>query len=204
MQVNVKYVNFPKPGGKYGSIKLADGQMIMVPPDLLGQFRAGMVCEISTKQQTWGTGTPEARLVTIATTGPMQPQNQAAQSYGGQVGYQGQPGPNPSYRPNTGFQPRVVQGTGQGGPVGGPRPADQDRFIFVTGVVGRAMGSGKFTASEIMVLTVEANAAFERLKNPPRPAPAPLPQTPYEPLQRADTGPVGPPEELGDPGPEIR
>jgi hypothetical protein len=67
MMVNIKYVNFPKPGGKYGSIKLVDGQSIMVPPDLLGGFRAGMVCEVSTKQQTWGQGTEQERLVTIAT-----------------------------------------------------------------------------------------------------------------------------------------
>jgi hypothetical protein len=200
MQVNVKYVNFPKPGGKYGSIKLADGQMIMVPPDLLGQFRAGMVCEISTKQQTWGTGTPEARLVTIATSGPMQPQNQAAQNYGGQAGYQGAGAQQGAYRSNTGFQPRVVQGGG----APQPRTLEQDRMIFVTGVVGRAMGSGKFTTSEIGVLTVEANAAFERLRNPPRPAPAPMPTPQFEAHQRADTGLVGPPEELGDPGPEPR
>jgi len=39
-------------------------------------------------------------------------------------------------------------------------PTFQDLHIFVTGVVGRAMGSGKFSAEEIHALTNEAYQAF--------------------------------------------
>jgi hypothetical protein len=52
-------------------------------------------------------------------------------------------------------------------PPGAPAQAagndDVQRMIFVTGVVGRAMGSGKFGASEIKELTLEANEAFREL-----------------------------------------
>lgn len=37
----------------------------------------------------------------------------------------------------------------------------KDKFIFVTGVVGRAMGSGKFTGADIQALTDLACQAFE-------------------------------------------
>ena len=183
---NIKYINDPKPGGKYGSIKTAQGITIMVPPDLLPGFRVGMSCEISTKQQTWGTGTPDERLVTIATSGPTGP----VQAQGVQAGYQGaNQGPaNP--RPNTGFQPRVVQG---GGRPGEAQP-DQARHIFITGVVGRAMGSGKFTASEIPVLTQAAGEAYDRLLDRTRPAAA-VPATPP---------PDVPGFEPGDPGPGLQ
>jgi hypothetical protein len=36
-----------------------------------------------------------------------------------------------------------------------------DKHIFVTGIVGRAMGSGKFDADEILRLTERANDAFD-------------------------------------------
>jgi hypothetical protein len=39
-------------------------------------------------------------------------------------------------------------------------PTFQDLHIYVTGVVGRAMGSGKFEATSILSLSQEARAAF--------------------------------------------
>jgi hypothetical protein len=207
MQVAIKYVNFPSAAssGKYGSITDQNGMKIMVPVDLLPQFRSGMVCEIATRTQTWGQGTDREAQVTVATSGPQGGQRSQVAYQGGQVGYQ-RPGQGQGYqRPNTGFQPRVVQN----GPVGVPPGTDQARYIFVTGVVGRAMGSGKFTASEIMVLTVEANAAFDRLKAPPRPEPVEALQTSYNQGTQAILHPGGgiDPNQVYDPGasePETR
>lgn len=56
----------------------------------------------------------------------------------------------------------------------------KDMLIFVTGVVGRAMGGGAFDASHVGVLTQDALAAFEEHLAPklaqsahaPRPAPS--------------------------------
>lgn len=191
MQISIKYVNFPRPGGKYGTLKTEAGETIMVPPNLLGLFRAGQVVEIGTKDQTWGQGTEQERLVTIATTGPLNVNTEPVQGQGVQSGYQRPVQGQPLQRPNTGFQPRVIPGGAgpYGNAVTGP-PPDQARQIFVTGVVGRAMGSGKFAASEILVLTQAANEAFERLKNPPKPAPEPAGEPPLD--------------LLGDPGPELQ
>ena len=164
MFVTIKFVNLPGPqsSGKYGSIVTTDGTKIMVPADMLGMFRSGMSCEIATKEQTWGS-TP----VVVATSGPggiaqgHQPQQrqQGGQQYAG------------AQQPNTGFQPKVYQG---GGGVTGPSQnpsTDQGRHIFVTGCVGRAMGSGKFAASELPVLTQAACEAYDKvLTAPPKPA----------------------------------
>jgi len=172
MQVSIQHVTFPQPGRKYGKLQLTDGQTIWVPPDLLNMFRGGMTVEIATKQQTWGQGA-DARTVTIATTGPMQGQGGGQQggSYGQSPQTQG--GSYGGQRPNTGFQPRLIQG-------GGQRDPGEARMIFVTGVVGRAMGSGKFTASEIAILAQAASQAYE-LVTRPSPPPAQSVGMPEEP-----------------------
>ena len=41
-----------------------------------------------------------------------------------------------------------------------------DRFIFITGIVGRAMGSGKFDVADISTLAREADRAFAALIEP--------------------------------------
>jgi hypothetical protein len=176
MIITVKYVNPPKAGSKNGRLVTADGQTIWAPPELLSQFRSGMTCEIQTKQVTWGLGTPTQNEVTLATTGPMIPlagDNQTGpipsqspqlpvQAPYGQGGPQGSVSRETPVRSNTGFQPYVVQG-------GRDRDRATDKFIFITGIVGRAMGSGKFSASEILVLTQAAAEAFDRLTKPAAP-----------------------------------
>lgn len=194
MQVSIQNVTFPQPGRKYGKLQLTDGQTIWVPPELLGMFRGGMVAEIATKQQTWGQGA-DARTVMIATTGPMQPG--MGQNTGQVSGAYPQPypaaQPQQGYqRPTTGFQPRVYEGGGQRG--GAPRSDADAKMIFVTGVVGRAMGSGKFSASEIAVLAQEACRVFDLMTRPSPP--------PQAALQGANQWPEEPPApEAGDPGP---
>jgi hypothetical protein len=188
MQISIKYVNFPRPGGKYGNIKAVDGSTVMIPPDLLGLFRAGQTVEIGTKTQTWGQGTAEERVVTVATTGPLDARTGPVQAQGVQPGYGGPVQGQPSQRPNTSLlRPRVIQG----GPVGVSQ-TDQARHIFVTGCVGRALGSGKFAASEIRVLTQAANEAYDLIGKPATPPP----------VLREDQPGWIPGDEPGDPGPE--
>ena len=57
----------------------------------------------------------------------------------------------------------------------------KDKLIFVTGVVGRAMGSGKFTGADIQALSDLAAQAFENTFGSVAAAPAPAPQQPYAP-----------------------
>lgn len=57
----------------------------------------------------------------------------------------------------------IVHGTaphGNGARQSEPAP-DKDRLIWLTGIVGRAMGSGKFEANEITALTAAALSAWE-------------------------------------------
>lgn len=201
MQVAIKFVNFPRVGssGKYGSIVGQDGTKIMVPVDMLPMFRQGTVVDIATKEQIWG---DPNNPVIVATSGPGGGgPTGAVQGRGNLSGYQGATQQSGYQRASTGgqqgFQPRVVQG-GSGGPVGMPAGPDQSRQIFITGVVGRAMGSGKFSASEVLVLTEAAAEAYDRLTNPKKEPP----RGNY--LQAADTAWANqPPEpEPGDPGPD--
>jgi len=163
MMVTVQYANPPRPGGKYGNLKLVNGQTIYVPPDLVQYFQSGSTYDIVTKEETWGQGSPDAKTVTVCRMPPRVAQAMA----GNMQAHTGQ------RRTAPGFQPRVVQG----GPPA--RTGDEARQIFVTGVVGRAMGSGKFAASEIPVLTQAAMEAFDRLSMPkPPPLPPLLPNDP--------------------------
>lgn len=182
MQIAIQQVTFPQPGRKFGKLQLSDGQTLWVPPELLGHFRGGMVAEVGTKQQTWGQGA-DARHVTIVTTGPMQGgigQNTGVQpgAYGQGFGQQvTQPAPQ---RPNTGFQPRVYEGGGGRG----QQSAEVTRMNFIMGITGRALGSGKFTASEIAVLAQEASRAYDLVTTP-----SPKPQTPAQEPPTADAWP---------------
>src|SRR5215468_3355839 len=164
MIVTVQYANPPRPGGKYGNLKLVNGQTIYVPPDLVQYFQSGGTYDIATKEETWGQGSPDAKTVTVCRMPPRDPSGVQA---GNMQAHTGQ-------RRTTGFQPQIIQGSRSP-----PRTGDEARQIFVTGVVGRAMGSGKFAASEIPVLTQAAMEAFDRLSMPkPPPLPPLLPNDP--------------------------
>lgn len=60
-------------------------------------------------------------------------------------------------------------------------PSEQDRNIFVTGVVGRAMGSGQFKKEDIQTLTDNAFQAFNNTFGTPGvvEAPATPPTVPF-------------------------
>jgi len=183
MMISVRYVNFPKPGGKYGSLKLADGSLIMCPPDLLRGFRAGQSYEVATKQQTWGQGTDQEREVTIVSGGPFQGRQQGLQQGGGMAGYGGANRSAGSVRPNTGFVPRVVQGGGgQQGYQLRKHPEEQ-RLIFIQGIVQQAMGSGKHAISEMSVVAQAADLIYQQLTKPKpvEPEPKPMPDEPPPP-----------------------
>jgi len=62
-------------------------------------------------------------------------------------------------------------------------PTPSDLHIFVTGIVGRAMGSGKFGVGEIEPLAKQAKEAFVAVFGPVEQGPAqqPSPQRAYQP-----------------------
>jgi hypothetical protein len=181
MQVSIAQVTFPQPGRKFGKLQLTNGEIIWVPPNLLGQFQGGTTVEINTKPVVWGQGA-DARNVVVATTGPMQggmapPQGQPYGQGYGQPAIQQAP-----QQPNTGFQPRVYEG-GRGQ----QQSAEVTRMNFIMGITGRWGGSGKFAASEIAVLAQEAARAYDLVTTP---SPKPQPQRSDDPPPYPDGEPV--------------
>ena len=160
MQGTIQYVNDPKnPAGKYGNVKLSDGTFIFVPVNMMSLFRGteGKFAEIPTKSQTWGQG-DEAKPVMIATAGPKPAANGGAAA--GWTGAQrSQPAAQAGY---TSYTPKTAA----------PKDDKEARQIFVTGVVGRAMGSGKFVPSEIPVLAQADCDAYDQHLGPAKPKPA--------------------------------
>lgn len=169
MRVTVKYVNYPsKVDAKYGNIKTSDDQTIMVPVARLAEFTKGATLDILVETKTWGNGA-DARPVTV-----LDGRSPQVNPYAGQGA---QPGPNRSNPeqgnqgrqtdPAPGGAPYQAAQAGHQAPAPGPaRSNPEARSIFITGVVGRAMGSGKFSASEIQTLTEEAARSYDQKLTP--------------------------------------
>lgn len=113
--VTAQFVNQPKEGKRFGSIKTEIGYIGVKPSDL-SQFVKGQKYEVEYKEN--GEYKDFVRIVSApaASAGHNRPNANGA---------------------NTG------------------------REIFITGVVGRAMGSGKFGLDEIGLVTAKASAAWD-------------------------------------------
>ncbi len=153
--VTANYVNGPKPGRKHGSIKTPEFGYVSVAEEHLHHFR------------------PKARYSII-----METTDQGYHNFKGfaqqeqpqdQSGYQGyseaprrppqQQARPPMQRPAPPpMQPRTL-------PMPAPQPSNDPaaKTIFITGVVGRAMGSGKFMSTDVLALTMAAKAAYEQV-----------------------------------------
>ena len=137
--VRVKYVNSPKKeGGKYGNIKLDNDELVWVPVDQLRLFEAGREYEIISKRQKWGNDWQDVLDRVVYGNG------------GGGGGSRGS-----STAPTTGSAGYRQTGGG----AGQARP-EQAMMIFVTGIVGRAVGSGKFGPDDVSAWTKAAIDAW--------------------------------------------
>lgn len=133
--VTPKYVNQPKAGKKFGSIKDQAGVFWLVEPGLLGSFSPGTATIVEWKAEKFQDGTDVKKI-----TGIVHGANGAT--------------PTPAAHSN------------------------QGREIFITGVVGRAMGSGKFAIGDIPGLTGQAAASWDAMmENKKVPAPRPQAET---------------------------
>jgi hypothetical protein len=172
MQVTVQYVNPPKDGRKNGSLRLTNGSFISVSPELLPLFEGCENSTIDIETREWTP--PGGKPMTFANSGP-----NGTRAAAPRAAAQSRPAPPPLQ-------------------TAAPRNVDTDKHIFVTGIVGRAMGSGKFAASEVRVLTQAALEAFEMLSKPPLPKPVPIETW----TDNRKTDP--PPPEEGDPGAQLQ
>jgi len=174
MRVTVQWVNPPRnPDGKFGNIKSSDDKTIMVPVDQLGQFERGKSYDVPIKTQIWGKG-PDAKEFTVIAGNALPvgfarpPEQQRSMArYQEQATNFAQPYPAAQGSPPDDFPPSDTVGRDDPPPppvasYAPPRGNPEARGIFATGIVGRAMGSGKFTASEIEVLLQAALEAYDR------------------------------------------
>lgn len=127
--IAIKYADDAKPGKKYGSIKTADGTKYLVPAGLNGVFKAGTTVDVPTKGEAW------TEIPIVA----------------------GRPGAAGSTGPAT---PPPIPGDGLNMPPPLDAPAaphanggnDTGAQIFVTGVMQRMMGSGKYETQDIPLI----------------------------------------------------
>lgn len=142
MQITIKYVNAPREGKKFGSIKTPDGQTFWVPGALINEFSPGTTVDVPIQDAKWG-----ANLVKVVAGSPSGDATPAPQAERG------------SWSP-----PRASVPAAPSQPAAGNMDR-KDALIFVTGVVGRAMGSGQFKSGDVSDLTHEALKAWFMLKD---------------------------------------
>lgn len=136
--ITLRYVNQPKnPTGKMGSIVGNDGTRYMVPVENLGKFAVGGTYEVAVAQETWKPGEPALMVIR---------------------GVPAQTGAAPAISGPYPTTPTHASGHVNGAKIG----ESAARQIFVTGIVGRAMGSGKFSPSDLEALTSAAIAAYDK------------------------------------------
>lgn len=134
--ITLKYVNQPKnPTGKMGSVVDGAGVRYMVPVENLGRFATGGTYDVAVSQEVWKPGEPALMVIR---------------------GVPAQAGAAPA--PAAPATPTHASGHVNGAKIG----ESAARQIFVTGIVGRAMGSGKFALSDLEALTSAAIAAYDK------------------------------------------
>lgn len=130
--LNIQYVNEAKPDKKYGTIKTRDGESYALPAGMVGVFQPNTTVEVPTQDQKWGD-----KVVHVIMG---RPANGNA--------------PPAAATPAAPTPPPAATGAA--------RMTDpKDMLIFVTGVVGRAMGSGSFGVTDIDLLTKAAKSAYK-------------------------------------------
>ena len=165
-QVNIEYVNQPKKqGGKYGNLNVGrDREPIFVPVDELRFYQKG-AATVEYDLQTWGD-----KQVMVATRNLTDWQ---APPQGGAPA-----APAPAYPGN---QPAPPPAGHNGAPAGDAK----EKGMFVMGVVGRAMGSGKYQPQDIPLLVEYALEGWQvyqsgRRYQPPRGNEPPPPTGPHD------------------------
>lgn len=134
--LTVQYINPPKEGRKMGSVKDMQGNYWAVWPDALETLKPGQTITVDYHTGADGSGRFVNRI-------------------------------HPPEKPAAAKEwPVPENNTGAPLPPGTPpwesAELSKECMIFVTGVVGRAMGSGRFYASDLPELTETAVVAFER------------------------------------------
>lgn len=129
----IKFVNQPEGRAISGSINI-DGRYVGVPARLLSQFSKGDIVTVEAKPREFKGKTYYDLDYVVHDNHDRQP-------------------PTP---------PPAVTRAVQGAPATPKNTGTDSRMIFITGIVGRAMGSGKFPGNDMMMLTEQAMKCYER------------------------------------------
>jgi hypothetical protein len=137
MQIEVAFVNRPNKNPKFGSIKGTDGIYYSVGADVLDRYRQGQTFDapVSSREYQGKTYYSIPDSFDPNTVGAIIPQPNGH-------------APAPS-------RPASTPSNGNGS-----NQYRNPREMFLCEVVGRAMGSGKFSAQDIGELTAEADKAW--------------------------------------------
>lgn len=130
--LSIQYVNEAKPDKKYGTIKTREGESYALPAGMSGVFQPNTTVDVPTQDQKWGD-----KVVHVI---------------------MGRPSNTPQPAPPS--PPPAPQAPAPNGMARQSNIDAKDFTIFVTGVVGRAMGSGSFGVTDIDLLTKAAIAAY--------------------------------------------
>ena len=141
--ITVQYVNAPRPGQFSGSIKDAQGNYWGIPGHATHLFQPGQTYEV----MYWQKQTQSGKVF-----------NNIASVNGQELSDKAQQQPTPQPQPQPRPQPTPSQ----------PQKEDPEkvRNMFIMGVVGRAMGSGKYDATDIKALTLAAAHAWSEHHKP--------------------------------------
>jgi hypothetical protein len=142
-----------KEGKKFGSIVDPSGARFMLPVGMQDAFQRGQTYEVPTSQKKWGQD-----VVTLIEGRP-------GSAGSGAVAQQAAP-PHPQYapQPNTGLQSATPPRPAPAPSYSGNGTQTKDAAMFVMGVVGRAMGSGRFDTQDIPLLAKAAATAWNEVK----------------------------------------
>lgn len=149
--ITPKYVNPPKEGKKYGTIKTADGMSYAAGPAVTSQCQPGVPVTIEWEGQQWS-GSPVMVVNRVV-----------APAAGAPTPNQGHGSPNGMYAPPPNPPPPTHHPDAAPSRHAGYQPTWTDRQIFVLGMAQRTMQTGQFPLTELEQVVLAADSAFDAL-----------------------------------------
>ena len=149
--ITPKFMDAPREGGKYWSVKGQDDIQWKVHPDIAQHMARGIPVTVEYTVNDFN-GKQYNMVKALAGTAQPAPQPAPQPAQPAPV-VQPQPAPAPAPQPASTPRPSAAHINAHF--------STQAEEIFVTGIVGRAMGSGKFGPEHISVLTKAAIQAWQ-------------------------------------------
>ena len=158
--ITAQYVNPPRGNAISGNVKDTQGNSWGVPASQLYRFQPGGTYQIMYWQKAKPQGGAWNNVVSV--NGEDLGERAAPQQMPAQQAQAPLPPQQPAQQP-------MQQPLASSPPPPSVSQHDKEMYMFIMGVVGRSMGSGKFEANDIKVLTLAASDAWKALHKAPEP-----------------------------------